>query len=69
VTEQNLHGAQITGLLIDDGCFGAAPRMRSVVLRAQTDSYYPLIDKARILSGADVIGVIDPAGKHEIVAA
>lgn len=67
VAKQNLHGAQIAGLLVDDGRLGAAQRMRPVVLWTQADPDYPLIDEARILPGADVIGVIDPAGKHEIV--
>jgi len=41
--------------------------MRPVILPTQTNSGYPLIDETGILPGADVIGVLDSAGKHEIV--
>ncbi|BAE52453.1 hypothetical protein amb3649 [Paramagnetospirillum magneticum AMB-1] len=67
VAKQDLHGAQVARLLVDDGRLGAAQRMRSVVLRTQTDPSNPFIDETRILTSADVLGMIDPAGKHEIV--
>ena len=63
VSEQNLHGAEISRLLIDDGRLGSTQRMGPVVLPAQPDPGNPFVNKASILPRADVIGMIDPAGK------
>jgi hypothetical protein len=41
--------------------------MGPVILRAQSDPGHPLIDKSSILPSADMIGVIDPARKDELV--
>src|SRR5260221_14064692 len=46
VAEQDLHGTQVTCLLIDDGCLGSAQRMGSVILRTQTDPGHPLVNKS-----------------------
>jgi hypothetical protein len=67
VTEQDLHGAQIAPLLIDDGRFGSAQRMSSVVLRAQPNSSNPFVYETRILAGADVIRTINSAWKDEVI--
>ena len=67
VTEQYLHGAQVACLLVNDRCFGSAERMRPVVLPAQSDPGYPLVNKSSILPSADMIGMIDPARKDEVV--
>src|ERR1700722_362869 len=67
VAEQDLHRAQVASLLVDDGRLGPAERMGSVILRAQSDPGYPLINEPSILPGADMIGVVDPARKSELV--
>jgi hypothetical protein len=67
VAEQDLHSAQVARLLIDDGRLGSAQRMGPVILRPQSDSSYPLINKSSILPSADMIGVIDPARDDELV--
>jgi hypothetical protein len=41
--------------------------MRPVVLRPQSDAGYPLINEPSILSGADMLGVIDAARRDELV--
>jgi hypothetical protein len=41
--------------------------MGSVILWAQSDPGYPLINKSSILPSADMIGVIDAARKDEFV--
>jgi hypothetical protein len=41
--------------------------MRPIVVWLHFDPAHPLIDEAGILSGADVIGVIDPAREYEFV--
>ena len=67
VAEQDLHGAQVARLLIDDGGLSSAQGVRPVVLRPQSDSGHPLSDEPGILPRADMIGVIDPARKSELV--
>ena len=67
VAEQDLHGTRIARLLVDDGGLGSSQRMRPIVLRPQSDPGHPLINKSSILPSADMIGVIDPARKDEIV--
>ena len=67
VAEQDLHGAQIARLLVDDRGLGSPQRMRPVVLRPQSNPGHPLINKSSILPSADMIGVIDPARKDEFV--
>jgi hypothetical protein len=67
VTKQDLYGAQIASLLIDDGRLGSAQRMCPVVLLAQPNSGDPLVNETSILTGADVIAMIDPARKDEVV--
>ena len=67
VAEQDLHSTQVACLLIDDGRFGSAERMGPVILRAQSDPAYPLINEPSILPSADMIGVFDPTRKDELV--
>ena len=67
VAEQDLHGAQVARLLVDDRGFGSPQRMRPVVLTPQPDPGHPLINELGILPRADMIGVIDPARKRELV--
>ena len=67
MAEQYLHRAQVTCLLIDDRCLGSAKRIRPVVLPAQSDPGDPLINEPIILPSADMIGMIDPAWKDEVV--
>jgi len=67
MTEQNLHGTQVARLLIDDGSLGSAERMRPKVLPAQPNLGHPLVNEASILPGADVIGMINPTGKDEVI--
>ena len=66
VTQQNLHGAQVASLLVNDGRFGSAQRVGAIILPEQSNPGYPLINKSSILPGADMIGVIDPARKDKV---
>ena len=67
VTQQNLNGAQVARLLVNDGRFGSAERVGAIVLPEQSNPGYPLINKSCILPGADMLGVIDPARKDKVV--
>ena len=67
MAEQDLHGAQVARLLVDNGSLGSAQRVRPVVLTAQSNPSYPLVNEAGILPGADVIGVVNPAREDEVV--
>ena len=55
VGQQDLHGAQVTRLLVDDRSLGSPQRMRPVVIRPQSNPGHPLISKSSILSGADML--------------
>ena len=52
VSKQYLNSSEIAGSLIDQGSLGAAERMRSVFLGAQSNRRNPFIDQSRVLSGA-----------------
>jgi hypothetical protein len=67
VTKQDLHGAQISCLLIDDRRLGSAQRMRSVTFPPQTNSDDPLVYETSVLSCADMDSVVNPARKDEVV--
>jgi len=67
VAEQDLHSAEITRPLVDDGRLRPAERVGPVILRAQPNPGHPLIDQPGILPGADVIGALSPARKDELV--
>ena len=67
VAEQDLHVAQVARLLVDDRGLGSSQRMRPVVLRPQSDSGHPLVNEPSVLPSADMVGVIDPAWKSELV--
>jgi hypothetical protein len=67
MAEQDLNCTQVARLLIDDGSLGSAQRMRPVVFPAQPEHRYPLVNEPSILPGADVIGMINPARKDEVV--
>ena len=41
--------------------------MRSVILPAQPDPGHPFIDESSILAGADMISLIGPARKGEVI--
>ena len=65
VAEQNLHGAQVSSLFVNDGRFCSTQRMRAVFLMSQADARHPLAHEPSILTGADVPGVVAPARKDE----
>lgn len=67
VAEQDLHGAQVACLLVDDGRLGSAQRMGTVIFPAQSDPSHPLINKSRILPSADMLRMIDPAREDEVI--
>ena len=50
VTEQQLHGAQVAGLAIDQRCFGAAQRVRAVCGGVQADRADSSLHDARVLA-------------------
>ena len=58
VAEQDLHGAQVSGLLINNRRFGPPQGMGTIILPSETYACDPLIHQSRILPGADVIGMI-----------
>jgi hypothetical protein len=60
MAEQDLHGTQVTCLLVDDGRLGSAERMGSVVFPAQSDPAHPFVNEPCILPRADMIGMIKP---------
>jgi hypothetical protein len=67
MAEQYLHRAQVTCLLVNDGRLGSPKRMGSVVFPAQSNRSDPFVDESSILPRADMIGVIDPTWKDEVV--
>lgn len=67
VAEEDLHGAQVACLLINDGRLGSVQRMSAIIRRAQADRSHPLINKPSILPSTDMIGVIEPARKDKLV--
>ena len=67
VAEQDLHGTQVSNLLIDDRRFGPPQGMGTIILPPETYACDPLIHQPRILPGADVVGMIQPAWEHEVV--
>lgn len=44
VAEQDLHCAQITSLLVDQGCLGASKGMGAIVLSTKSDRRDPFVD-------------------------
>lgn len=46
--KQDLNGAQIDGLLVDEGCLRPAQRMCAIILRSQSDGSHPFIDKTSL---------------------
>lgn len=67
VAEQDLHSAQVARLLIDNGRLGSAQRMGPVIPSTQSDPGDPFVDQPSVLPGTDMIGVIDPTRKDELV--
>ena len=67
MAEQNLHGTEVAGLLVDDRRLGPTQRVGPVIFWSQPDSGHPLVDQAGILPRTDMPGVIDPARKGEVV--
>ena len=67
VAKQDLHCTQVARLLVDDRGLGSSQRMRPVVLRPQSDTGHPLINKSSIMPCADMISVIDPGRKCKLV--
>jgi hypothetical protein len=63
VTQQNLDGAKVARLPMDDGSLSSPERMRAVVLSPQAD---PCDSRARE-PGADVTGMVDLPWKDEVV--
>jgi hypothetical protein len=67
MAEQDLHGAEVSRLLVDDRRLGSAERMGAVVLRAQSDPGDPFVDEPRVLPRANMIGMINPAREGKVV--
>jgi len=67
MAEQDLHGAQVARLLVDDRGLGSSQRVRPVILWPQSDASHPFINEPGILPSANMIGVIDAARKDEFV--
>jgi hypothetical protein len=67
MAEQDLHGMQVTCLLVDDGRLRSAERMGSVVFSAQSDPSHPFVNEPCILPRADMIGMINPAREGVVV--
>ncbi len=67
MAEKDLDSTQVAGRPIDDRCLRPPKRVRTIFASHQTDPCYPFIDKAGILTCADMPIVIDPARKDIIV--
>lgn len=67
VTEQYLDRTEISGGLVNHRSLCASKRVRAVIFATQPDSGDPLIDQPGILASAEMIGMIDPARKCEII--
>jgi hypothetical protein len=66
VPEQDLHGAEISGLLVDDGRFGPPQRVRPVILPTQANASDPLVDKTSVLPSADMGSVVGSAREGKV---
>lgn len=60
MAEQDLHGAKITRCLVDQCRLGPSHRVCAIFSFVEADRRYPFVDKASILSCAQVTKVIDP---------
>jgi hypothetical protein len=69
MTEEDLHGAEVARLLLDDGSLGSAERLRPVALPAQPNpATHSSTRRAYCqMPNADMIGMINPARKDEVV--
>ncbi|VWX50648.1 hypothetical protein NOVOSPHI9U_30057 [Novosphingobium sp. 9U] len=67
MTGQDLHGAQVASRLVDDRCFGAPKRVRSVLLGLKADARNPLPNKPTILPRAHVVHVVIAARENKVV--
>lgn len=54
VPQQDLHGSEISCLLVDHRGLGSTQGVCAVVLGFEPDRGHPLIDKAAILSSAEM---------------
>ncbi len=66
LAQQDLHGAQVAGLLLNEGSLGPPQGMGSIILAAQAGPNHPFLNKARILAGAGGFCMIVSAGKNII---
>lgn len=67
MAEKDLDSPQIARCPVDDRCLRSPQRMGSILAAHQPHSSHPLIDKPRILSGAEMTVAINPAWKNKIL--
>jgi hypothetical protein len=67
MAKQYLHGAQISGPLVNHGRLRSAQGVSSVLAHVQTDGCDPIINKPGILAGAQMAEIVDPAREDEVV--
>jgi hypothetical protein len=65
--EEDLYCAQIARRLVDDRRLRSAKGVCTIILPPQANASDPLPDKPGILSGAYVLGVVDPARESIVV--
>jgi hypothetical protein len=67
VTEQDLHGSEISSLLVDQSRLRPAERMSAIFLFSKPDCCHPLVYKAGVLANAQVREAIGSAGKDILI--
>ena len=67
MAEQDLHGPQIAGPLVDERDLGPAQAVGAVRRSAKPDRLDPFADEAGILAGAEVLACPCPAGKDVVI--
>lgn len=67
VTEEDLHGAQIACLLVDQGCLGASEGVDTVILWTQANCSHSFVNKTGILSSAHMSEPVSTAGEDILI--
>ena len=66
VARQDLHGPQVSCRLVYDEGFGSPGRVGAIFLPHQANSCHPFGDKPSILTGAEVISMVNAARENVI---
>ena len=66
MTEQQLNRPQVLRAAVDQRCLGAPERVGAVLSGIQPDQRDPTVHDPRVLSGGEMAGRVDTAGKEKI---